>query len=90
MKCKNCVNLVDDWCDMKADSPYPDMERECHWFAQKTNADKHRAMTDEELAKYMVDIRTWGGCPNRGAIDCQTDCFQCWLDWLQKEAPHDP
>lgn len=35
-----------------------------------SNADRIRAMTDEEMAKYMGDVQTWGGCPNHGARDC--------------------
>ena len=69
MKCKNCVNLECDWCDMKADSPDPDIERDCHWFAQKTNADRIRAMTDEELAEWLE-----AHCYQYG-----------WLDWLKQE-----
>ena len=76
MKCKNCVNLECDWCDMKADSPDPDMERECHWFAKKTNADRIRSMTDEELAVFIRDqiIDRNIGIPT-----------ETWLDWLKEE-----
>ena len=55
-KCKNCVNLVYDWCDMAADSPDPDMERECHWFAHATNYD--RVMSQRSLQSGS------GGCLN--------------------------
>ena len=52
----------------------------------KTNADRIRAMTDEELAQYMGDVQTWGGCPNHGARNCTENCADCWLDWLKQEA----
>ena len=78
VKCRNCVNLCADWCDMKADSPDPDMERECHWFAQMTNADRIRAMTDEELADFMVGVAQNGGVPTGGKI-------MRWIDWLKQE-----
>lgn len=52
----------------------------------QTNADRIRAMSDEELAEYMGDVKTWGGCPNHGARNCQEDCYKCWLDWLRQEA----
>lgn len=43
----------------------------------KTNADRIRAMTDEELAKILN-----GGCPPGGA-KCNERCETCWLDWLR-------
>ena len=52
----------------------------------KTNADRIRSMTDEELAQYMGDVQTWGGCPNHGARNCTENCADCWLDWLKQEA----
>lgn len=42
----------------------------------KTNGDKIRAMTDEELAKILN-----GGYP-QGA-KCNERCGSCWLDWLK-------
>ena len=51
-----------------------------------TNADRIRSMTDEELAQYMGDVQTWGGCPNHGARNCTENCADCWLDWLKQEA----
>lgn len=33
VQCKNCVNLKDDWCDKKRDSPDPDMDRECPFYS---------------------------------------------------------
>ena len=52
---------------------------------QITNADRLRAMSDEEMAEWFVSL---GGevCPFVG--DCQHSCRQCWLDWLREEA-HD-
>ena len=59
-----------------------------------TNADKIRAMTDEELAKILCRI-----CPpeksptetcfyaigdNKDGVDCVDEL--CWLDWLKQEA----
>lgn len=79
MKCKNCVNLVEDWCDMKTDSPDPDMERECHWFAQKTNADNLRAMTDEELAEFINKLAPANGWA--WWLDGKS-----WFDWMKQEA----
>lgn len=56
---------------------------------QKTNADRIRAMTDEELAELMEDK---GDCPpiecphdGEGAKVTRLDCKACWLDWLKQE-----
>ena len=50
-----------------------------------TNADKIRAMTDEDLAMLLQP-----GCPSRMCRDCPPhDCYNCWLDWLKKEATND-
>lgn len=47
-----------------------------------TNADKIRAMTDEELAKYMSDHNF--NCP---PTDCPgyDDCSECWVGWLKQD-----
>lgn len=51
----------------------------------KSNADRIRSMTDEELA---IEMTAKGGCPH----DCEepeemdTDCVECWLDWLRQAA----
>ena len=51
-----------------------------------TNADRIRAMTDEELAEFLWD-RSQGGCP---PMDCDEydgkicGAWKCWLTWLQK------
>ena len=58
----------------------------CGINIKQTNADRIRSMSDEELAGYMSDVQTYGGCPNHGAQDCQEDCSKCWLDWLRQEA----
>ena len=51
--CKKCNNLVNDWCEKVIDSPDPDMQRDCQYFCEKTNAQKIRAMSDEELADML-------------------------------------
>jgi hypothetical protein len=51
-----------------------------------TNADRIRAMTDEELA----DELSYSGCHKQSTPEiCRKhtgDCKQCWLDWLKQEA----
>lgn len=69
---------ADDWCEgWKPRNVTP-----------QTNADRIRAMTDEELAKYINEISN-GDCPTVG--DCpegvreNETCtpWQCWLYWLK-------
>lgn len=56
-------------------------------IATMTNADRIRAMTDEELA---IEETSKGGCPHdcETPDDLDTDCVRCWLDWLKQEASH--
>ena len=87
--CKKCNNLVNDWCEKVIDSPDPDMQRDCQYFCEKTNADRIRAMSDEELADFidrceMNDIdyaKTFCDLCNG-----QYECDQCRLDWLKQPA----
>lgn len=50
-----------------------------------TNADKIRAMTDEELAKLLCDFIGCMDCPYlREPELCNENCIG-WLDWLKQE-----
>lgn len=58
-----------------------------------TNADRIRAMTDEELASYLTGV--WysfeempGMCDVCGKNSIQ-NCCDCWLDWLKQEVDDD-
>ena len=73
--CKKCNNLVNDWCEKVIDSPDPDMQRDCQHFWEKTNADRLRAMSDEELARWLE---------YEGGGACAEMCG--WLNWLQQPA----
>ena len=63
-------------------------ESKCDFYPEKrkkqTNADKIRAMTDEELSDFMN-----GGCDcipsNEKCHEPYYDCKGCWLAWLKKE-----
>lgn len=55
-----------------------------------TNADRIRAMTDEELAEFLGKVSDGGyGMCAPGHYDCtgKDSCAPCWLDWLRQEAP---
>ena len=85
--CKKCNNLVNDWCEKVIDSPDPDMKRDCQHFREKTNADRIRSMTDDELNDLFHDIY------NAGVDDAveyewghRTNSFEWTMEWLQKPA----
>lgn len=58
----------------------------CPSYKPQTNADLVRAMTDEELAEFCI----WMCPPGYDETgSCEVDrerCYDCWLDWLRKEA----
>ena len=85
--CKKCKNLVNDWCEKVIDSPDQDMQRDCQYFCEKTNADRIRSMTDDELNELFYDIY------NAGAEDAvayewgqRTNSFEWTMEWLQHPA----
>ena len=85
--CKKCNNLVNDWCEKVIDSPDQDMQRDCQYFCEKTNAQKIRSMTDDELNELFNEIY------NAGAEDAvayewgqRTNSFEWTMDWLQQPA----
>ena len=85
--CKKCNNLVNGWCEKVIDSPDPDMQRDCQHFCEKTNADRIRSMTDDELNELFYDIY------NAGAEDAvayewgqRTNSFEWTMEWLQNPA----
>ena len=85
-KCKNCINLQNHWCDMVADSPDENAERECCTYERMTNADKIRSMSDEELAEFFENEITM---PDDG-LYLIIEGKQIWnkhdmLAWLQSE-----
>ena len=71
--CKKCNNLVNGWCEKVIDSPDQDMQRDCQHFCEKTNADRIRAMSDEELSDVLREFATK---PMQGSF----------LKWLQQPA----
>ena len=70
--CKKCNNLVNDWCEKVIDSPDQDMQRDCRYFCEKTNADRIRSMSDEELEEFLIDLADDGNLRIR--------------EWLQQPA----
>ena len=82
-KCENCNGFI----DMRGEFH---QHKEEPFMPPMTNADRIRAMNDEELAKLLLD-----GC--RGSkCDSQTqneygsvNCFECRMTWLQQPAEED-
>ena len=35
VKCADCDNYKNEWCEKVMDSPYPDMLRDCQYFCEK-------------------------------------------------------
>ena len=69
----NCTSFIDGECT----ASFCEYRRE-----KRTNADRIRAMSDEEMAE-KIGIRPV--CPVNG--DCEKmsmNCIACWLDWLQQ------
>lgn len=103
MKCRNCKCngfLTDDdgkqfsWCHRFGDNLDINEERYCPDYTPATNADKIRAMTDDELAKRLAEIADCVACEMMFDMKCRChheffSCWQAWLDWLKKEATND-
>ena len=51
-----------------------------------TNADKIRGMTDEELSKYLSEIRDCATCMLVQPRNCATEetCYKSFLEWLRQ------
>jgi len=72
--------------EVKDYPPYLDYPKE---RKKQTNADRIRAMSDEELAKQLCK----GSCPpDKYKFHCTkifsggtTECEKCWLDYLTQE-----
>ena len=52
----------------------------------KTNADRIRAMDDEQLAEFIENACCPPVCYTKHFDECQKeDCVPCWLAWLKEE-----
>ena len=85
--CKKCNNLVNDWCEKVIDSPDPDMQRDCQHFCEKTNADRIRSMTDDELNDLFHEIYD-AGEEDAVAYDWghRQNSFKWTVEWLKQPA----
>lgn len=77
-------------CEKCADKACPDYYHEiveCQDFQPMRNADKIRAMTDEELARYLDNMQ---GLAYINGFDSEPirlypNNYGAWLDWLRQE-----
>ena len=61
----------------------------CKCHEPKTNADRIRAMSDEEFAKYLIECRDdWGDyvTPNCEFYDTYEEALEATIKWLQQPA----
>ena len=88
IKCRNCFFYRNEWWEKIVDSPDPEKSRDCNYFREMTNADRIRAMSDEELVEFIKNIKV------RAAL-CKAvknnDAFEelCSAEWLQRPAEED-
>jgi hypothetical protein len=68
---------------MKDYPPYLDYPKP---YKPMTNGDRIRAMSDEELADFILDIRENGICFNNKCYnnDPNRGCDYCTLEWLKQ------
>lgn len=62
-------------------------------YKPMTNGDRIRAMSDEELAKFIPDWSYTNACKlsEEVYIDCNNECEKCVAEWLKQpvEVDHD-
>lgn len=94
MICKKCAH--ENYCDMAQFGGHVPPIMACPKFKEKsqTNADRIRAMTDEELAKLFDswiqdcdcnDVPCHKSCEENNEKSV-SGCINHWLDWLKEEA----
>lgn len=90
VQCKKCRYLLKDkdgynWCPNKLDDPDVELLRNCEWYVVKTNADRIRSMSDEELAELLRDTQC-NSCAWQGNdCDYADECKAEKLEMLKQE-----
>ena len=90
VQCKKCLHYRNEWCAEKLDSPDPEMVRDCLYYRAATNSDRIRAMTDEELDKFLGEVQ-WDVANYCGGVTQKQEYpvpeqRGAWLEWLKEEA----
>lgn len=61
----------------------------CNYIPVPTNADRIRAMSDEEIAELILDWVQTGACNDFGIPvtgNCNGKCVECIVEWLKQPA----
>ena len=75
---------------VRADGNYGYTFCDKYTHSPMTNADRIRSMTDEELAKLLLDGCRGSKCDDQPKNEWgNVNCFQCRLEWLQQPAEED-
>ena len=83
MKCK--YEHDDDCCNAGADQYMCKCKKPCEFIWPLSNADHIRSMTDEELAKLLLDGCRGSKCEDQPENEWgSVNCFQCRMDWLKQ------
>nr|DAM90432.1 MAG TPA: hypothetical protein [Caudoviricetes sp.] len=69
---------INSTCNCQRNSNSRDNEPCCRCDSRKTNADRIRNMSDEELAEFLITFKNTFGEEYEGEASC--------MDWLQSEA----
>ena len=73
--------------EVKNYPPYLDYPKP---YKAQTNADRIRAMSDEELAELLLDGCRGSKCDDQSKNEWgSVNCFQCRVTWLQQPAEDD-
>ena len=85
--CDTCGNQYSDIC-----GTCETLEGVPVKYRKKTNADRIRNMTDEELVKEFIetmDDEMFFNCPvckTKTESECfASNCEKCWVEWLKQE-----
>ena len=100
IKCRNCFFYRNEWCEKIGGSPDPEEARYCNYFREMTNADRIRAMSDEEIADWVsengaiktpCDIICGGDCKAFPTFEKTSieRCKEIVMKWLQQPAGED-
>ena len=93
MKCFQCkyvkvcmaqADMLGQVFDVNYDGEYC-----CTDFTPFTNADRIRAMSDEEIAELILDWVQTGACNDFGVPvtgNCNGKCVECIVEWLKHPA----
>lgn len=86
IKCKNCIRLINSWCQQTMSAPDIYEVRDCPYFRQKTNSDRLRQMNDTELAEFLCGACdcTTGKCPGEDLCTWGDGHANGILKWLQQ------